>query len=255
MLVPSLALVVLAAAISPDEGALLTSLVAAAAGRDGRADVLASEDVRKAVEVEASQQMMGCSASSCLAELAGALGARAVIYGSVGDLGDAKVLTLNIYDSAQGRSGGRAVVRGRTVDELAAGLDAAVLELMTSWQRDNKQAGGERPRLLVMDLDVRAGSATPAAAEPAPSGPSGLLVAGAGTAAIGLGGVILGIVLDRVAANVHDDVTTNTALGAKEANARFDERDTLSLAGAVSLGVGAAVAVVGAGLIGASFVE
>jgi hypothetical protein len=145
------------ARITQNDGALLTSLVAAAAGKDARLDVLTNEDVRKAVALEAEQQSVGCSTEgSCLAELAGALGARAIIYGSVGTLGGTHILTLSLYDSAQGRSGGREVVKGSTIDELAAGLDDAVANLIGSWQKANPTTDGERPRLLVMDLVVNA---------------------------------------------------------------------------------------------------
>jgi hypothetical protein len=254
------ALLALTIGITQDDGALLTSLVAAAAGKDARLDVLTHEDVRKAVALEAEQQSVGCSTEgSCLAELAGALGARAIIYGSVGTLGDTRILTLSLYDSAQGRSGGREVVKGRTIDELAAGLDAAVVNLIGSWQKANPTAEGERARLLVMDLDVRSSTNPEPADAPlaadTPNGRGPILWVGAGTAGLGVAGVIAGVIMDRMAASIHDEVTADKSLSASEANARFDSRDALSIGGVTAMCVGSAVALIGGGIIAFSFME
>lgn len=254
MLAPLLFLALQAPGVTPDEGALLTSLVAAAAGKDPQVDVLASEDVRKAVALEAEQQMAGCSSEgSCLAELAGALGARAIIYGTVGTLGGLNVLTLNVFDSAAGQSGGRVVVRGKDVEELSRGLDAAVAELLAGWQK-----GAGRARVLVMDLDVKGG--VPADVGPPPAAAEGggggaLLWSGAAVAGVGAAALVTGVVLDQIAVGIHTEVTDDTGLDAKTANARFDERDGYSLGGTIGLGVGAAALVVGAGLLTASFLE
>jgi hypothetical protein len=46
-------------------------------------DVLSTADVQQMVELEAEKAAMGCADNSCLAELAGALGADLVVYGDV----------------------------------------------------------------------------------------------------------------------------------------------------------------------------
>lgn len=67
--------------------------------------VLSMKDVEQMVSVEMQKQLLGCSESSCLAEIAGALSANEVLYGSVGRLGDRElVLTLNRIDPINARA-------------------------------------------------------------------------------------------------------------------------------------------------------
>lgn len=42
---------------------------------------------------------MGCGDSSCLAEIAGAMGAEFVVFGDVGKLGETFVINLNLFDN------------------------------------------------------------------------------------------------------------------------------------------------------------
>lgn len=61
------------------------------------------EDIRRMLDVEAQKQSVGCDESSCLLEIAAALGTRYVVWGSIGKLGNLVVVTVNLFDSdAQG---------------------------------------------------------------------------------------------------------------------------------------------------------
>ena len=62
--------------------------------------------------------MAGCDegSTSCLAELAGAMGARLVLFGDLGKLGDTTVVSLNLFLSDQAQSAGRETVRVKSLD-------------------------------------------------------------------------------------------------------------------------------------------
>src|SRR6185437_8457381 len=98
----ALAIAVPAHASRVDKGtaSLVTELVTASLAKSPQFDVLASADMRRQIEMEAYKQAIGCTEkASCLAEVAGALGANVVVYGSIGKLDDVIILTLNLFDS------------------------------------------------------------------------------------------------------------------------------------------------------------
>lgn len=108
----------------------ITSRVARELVRRGVHDVVTSEDVRTILGLERQRQLLGCSeeSSSCVLELAGALGAAFLTTGTLTHVGSALQLSLQTVDGASGRAVGRAVRVGRTVDELLQGFDAVVAE-------------------------------------------------------------------------------------------------------------------------------
>ncbi|HEY4223095.1 MAG TPA: hypothetical protein VGO62_17175, partial [Myxococcota bacterium] len=70
-------------------------LTAAAAS----ANVIAQSEMKTIASVQASKAEIGCDSSSCLAELAGAMGARFVLFGSVSKLGDTTTITVSMFDN------------------------------------------------------------------------------------------------------------------------------------------------------------
>jgi hypothetical protein len=60
--------------------------------------VLSTSDVRQLADLEATKQQAGCDTSSCLSEIAGALGARYVVFGDATQLGSLLVVNLNLFD-------------------------------------------------------------------------------------------------------------------------------------------------------------
>jgi hypothetical protein len=66
-------------------------------------DVITSQDLRQMATLEADKQKAGCEDESCIAEMAGAMGARYVVYGNVGVLGKKNMLTLNLFDSVDAK--------------------------------------------------------------------------------------------------------------------------------------------------------
>jgi len=101
----------------------ITSLLIVELSKEHRLDVISAGEVRKLAELEGEKQAIGCVDTSCLAELAGAMGARYVVFGDVGSLGSTVVLTLNLFDSQTTQALNRITVQS---SNGITGLPAAV---------------------------------------------------------------------------------------------------------------------------------
>ena len=148
-----------AAVVDDNSAALVTDLVTAALAKEQGFEVLSSGDVRRQLELEANKQMLGCdaNASSCLAEIAGAMGAQLVVYGKLGQLDDVVVLTLNLFDSTQGRAAGRVAMREPSLNALSAKVDGAVHELVAPFVARTGGAGATTKLLVATDPCETAG--------------------------------------------------------------------------------------------------
>lgn len=80
---------------------LLASAVQSVVGRDGR--VVTHTDIDTMLGFQKSKDLIGCTDSSCAAEIAGALGVDAVVSGAVGVLGKKHTLSLTIIDQKHAR--------------------------------------------------------------------------------------------------------------------------------------------------------
>jgi hypothetical protein len=233
-------------ATPPPSTALVTQLVTAGLARDARLEVVTSGDVRKQLELEGEKQSAGCDegSSACLAEVASALGATLVVYGTLGEIDGLQILTLNLFDSTASAPINRVVVQDASLRGLTARIDGATQELVATYFA-NRPAGA-RVKLLVMDLD-----STSSAREADTVSP--LLIAGAATAGVGVvvaglgaGGLVLGALADGAA----DDL----ALSQADAKQKYAERNTWGALGFGGLGVGAAALAAGAALVVAATV-
>lgn len=144
-------------------GALLTT---AAAREASTYDVISSADMRRLLDMEASREAMQCeTGNSCLGELADALGADRVVFGTLGQLGQTTVITLDLFDADRGRAVARESIEVQSMDTLPAALRDGV-------------------RRLVGDQKA---PATPRQTQDVPPGLMWTTLAGAGLAAAGLG--------------------------------------------------------------------
>lgn len=201
---------------------LLSSLLAESVARAGL-KTLAQEEMRRVVALEGEKAAMGCDTSSCLAEMASAMGVDYVVFGDVGKLGSAFIVTLRLYDSKKNDTISRETLQAADVDGLRSGLDATVAALM-------------------------APVATRAMAVAAPaSESSGLFVPGVVVAASG-GALAVGA---GIVALMFDDTLGKAGAPSSDKELALGA-GPWAIAGA-SLGV--VVAVVGGGLIGMSMVE
>lgn len=241
----ALALLVVAAAPTSEDARLVTDLVGAAAAKRAGIAVVTSEDLRRAVDVEATRQSMGCSASNCLAEVAAAMGARFVLYGNLSRLGDEElVLTLATFDSNDASATGRATLRGSDVTAIVDQIEGAIPALLDGVVA---RSGGAPSRLVVLDVELRVAEAPPAAL-PA------WAWAGAGVAALGVVGVGVGVALDAAA------VQANAKAIAPETpqvdvGAHVSEQQQNATAAAVAYVAGGALLIGGAVTFGLGFVE
>lgn len=92
--------------------------------------VVAKKEMETLIGLERQRQMMGCGedSSACLAELAGALGARFVLSGSLARLGPSYQLSLQVMDTARAQAVGRSSRMANDLAVLRKGLAYAVAE-------------------------------------------------------------------------------------------------------------------------------
>ncbi|MDP2340518.1 MAG: hypothetical protein Q8O67_06155 [Deltaproteobacteria bacterium] len=93
--------------------------------RMGNLEVLSSDDLRRVADLEAQKQTLGCSDSSCLAELAGAVGARLVVFGNVGQLGQVTQINLSLLDVADAQVRSRESIELTSLEEVPNSVRAA----------------------------------------------------------------------------------------------------------------------------------
>jgi TolB-like protein len=131
---PRLIILPIAPEVGVDESVtkLLDDLLSVSLSRFVELDAISTSDVAELMAHEANKQALGCDDASCMAELAGAIGARYVVSGRIGKLGARYSFTVSLFDSERAISIGRANRTGRSLDEIADGVDAQVEELVTS---------------------------------------------------------------------------------------------------------------------------
>ena len=80
-------------------------MVAAAAADVDGVIVMSAAELRRLAELEGTKATAGCSDdANCLADIAGALGAERVIFGSMSRLGSTTTVVLSLYTSATERA-------------------------------------------------------------------------------------------------------------------------------------------------------
>ena len=236
-----------------DPGTLntLTGIISAELADYRAIDVMASSDVRRMFELEGQKQSVGCGDASCLAEIAGAMGARLVVFGSAGKLGETLVVHLNLYDSVKAQSVGRQFVEATNLAALPVLLRPKLRALLT---RVYEEEGLVLPPPTPTTVPTND-----------PSGPPivGMLTAGLG-AIVGVGGGLLLYLGAGPWFGYQTNLTKfNEAKDAGEAKSAADERDAAednvgawnsfgkysTLGGAIGVGVGVVAVGIGATLL------
>ncbi len=241
-----------AAAEDQEVARAVESLVAVTVARIQALDVLAAKDVTQMLELEATRAEAGCKSSeSCVAELAGAIGAELVVFGDITRLGKLSVLTLNLFDSRAGRSLGRVSVQVRDSEQLVTALPPALVEIFGAAARDrgfDPTPMNPAPAAPVIPAPPAVAAAGPPVVPWAIAG-GGVVVAVAGAVGVFVGGGQWLAFSDAVnTANNPDLVTTKEEFAAAEQRMDAAEKDYLGY-GQLSLGVGASLVAVG--LVGA----
>jgi hypothetical protein len=89
-------------------------------------EVASGADIQRAMELEGEKAALGCDDDSCLAELAGALGADLVVFGRGSTLGSVNILYLSLFDSTTGKTVGRVTIEFDDASELLHKVPPAV---------------------------------------------------------------------------------------------------------------------------------
>lgn len=108
--------------ISASETALHGEVLAQQLMRRGLR-VATSRDIQTLLGVERQKQLMGCGEQSCVAELAGSLGAEGIVQGDVGKVDERWSVTVRIIAARDGHT--LAAFAGQSKSDVAALLDHA----------------------------------------------------------------------------------------------------------------------------------
>jgi hypothetical protein len=116
----------------PEMGSAVANIVAVELGKSARFDVVTAKDLRALLDREATKQGMGCdvAAGNCLADLAGALGAKLVVYGDVSKLDSTYLVNVNLFDASRAVGLGRENIEVTSADELPTRVSAAARRLV-----------------------------------------------------------------------------------------------------------------------------
>jgi formylglycine-generating enzyme required for sulfatase activity/TolB-like protein len=162
--------------VSQSTANLLTEVVIDNASKEKKYKVIGQKDISKMMSWEQNKQMAGCSESSCMVQVAGAMGADYYIEGSVGVVGDRYIITIKFIDTASVAvidRGTKMVAKDENVMvDAVVQLVAEVLKLPMVATASGVKVGGGYARLTV--------DPTPADASVIVSGPREYMVGGKG---------------------------------------------------------------------------
>jgi hypothetical protein len=113
-----------------DTAALVSEVLGTSFEKTGIFQVRTEADVQRALNLEANKEAFGCDTDSCLAEIAGAMGAQFVAHGTVGALGNTTLVTVSLYEHAKAKSLGRERIQVEDKGTLPAKMDEMVEKLV-----------------------------------------------------------------------------------------------------------------------------
>lgn len=116
-------------------------------------DVITTEEIATLLQLEANKQAMGCDEeSSCLAEIADALGAQIVITGAIATVGDERAVGLSRIEQASASVTHRSQMRLaiENGEELLAAIGPAVAELFPDRELRPGETRGADPKLALL---------------------------------------------------------------------------------------------------------
>ena len=131
--------------VNKGQGETLSSYIAGRAARFASLEVVSSADLRDLAKLEGEKQAAGCdeASASCLAEIAGALGADFVLSTRAGKLDAVYVVSLQLFDARVATAEGRGSVQGWTLAELPEKIGPVVDEILS-------KATGDKPHEAVV---------------------------------------------------------------------------------------------------------
>jgi TolB-like protein len=115
-------------AVSSD---IATALVTGELAGYRRLRVASGEDVRRLLEMQTSRSLAGCEDAECLADVAGAMGARFLVSGNLTREEPALKLNLALVDALEAKTVARESVMARDMEDLAVRAGAGVRNLLS----------------------------------------------------------------------------------------------------------------------------
>lgn len=198
-----------------DEAAAATRVVAAAAADVDGVVVMSAAELRRLAELEGNKATAGCNDdTNCLADIAGALGAERVIFGSLSRLGSTTTVVLSLYTTATQRAerrsfdvadmNGLSVLLRSNTASLLAGTPAATDDVSPATPTAEPMAAGVVPLIAGVSVLVLGGG-TAIVSEAMVQDPAGdgavkgtmqtVGLVGVGAAVIGAAVSIVGVVM------------------------------------------------------------
>jgi TolB-like protein len=110
----------------------LSALLASEVARRPNLVVLAGSDLRALVGFERQKALLGCTESSCITELAGALGVAYLVSSEVSKVGSTWLVSLTLLDANKAMAQGRLTRKAYSDDQLVDETSTAVDELLTA---------------------------------------------------------------------------------------------------------------------------
>ena len=174
--------------VEPNVVENITGLCAAILSEDARLEVLSGPDLRQMMDLQGQKSAVGCTGdASCIAEVAGALDAKLVLFGNIGYLGTTINLNLTLFDQAAGKNVGRRAVQAKTLEDLAAQMRPALGGLVGGLLGAATAAPGS-----LGDTPRPPGSLGDTPRPPGPPLPLGTIALVGGGIGVALGAVLLG---------------------------------------------------------------
>lgn len=127
-----LALDLTASGVDDNTARIFQGDIGKALARHTALEVMTATDLQTIADLEGQKAALGCDTDSCLAEIAGAMGARYIVYGRLGTIEDIVVVQLNLFDSEAARVVAREDVREVGLKATLAALGPAVDRLVSS---------------------------------------------------------------------------------------------------------------------------
>ena len=184
--------------LSPERAVFFNESLATQLTRLG-VRVTTARDMQQLLGMERQRALLGCDATSCMSELAAAMGTDGVVTGDVAKLGESWVLNVKVISGRDGKTvstyQARVSSEDGVVDELARAAQVLATESAAAFERS---------------LSVRPAS---------PLRPIGVAVGAVGLAAAVTGGVLLGLSQAEYAAIPAKGSGTTLPLDAARAHA------------------------------------
>ena len=256
----SLLFAVVAAVSTPDaDTATLTAIVADVAGGIEGISVVTRRDLAQLLEMQASQQELGCDtgSDSCIAEIAAAVGAEIIVRTELGLIDDQRSLSISVLNSTNLTVTARSVVRGRTIGALGDEVARVLPGLVTKVR--GASAAPTTTRIFVTDTE-RTGGEAPSGATVAsgaqPSGGEFNLALTSGVVTVVVGALALGVAgYSELQVAADQTILADPSLTRSAAQQSLDHRDEQATIAKVAWIVGGALVVVGGVLMGVGMIE